>query len=404
MFIGQLSPDLDVTQIGGKTAGLGRAMELGLAVPAGFVVTRAALRHFLVKTGLEARVHALLTSEDDRGTRAECFAQLRADVLASAPPDELEAAFRAPAAALLERSLFGLAVRSSGVLEDSVQASFAGIYESFLCLTCPDGFWDAVRRCWCAAWSPEATDYARRFGLEPEPDQMAVLVQEVVSADAAGVIFTADPVTGDPWRFVLNAAFGLARDVVGGHAASDEFVLNWDGDRVLERRVVEKPAMLAATPEGVREIEVPEVRRNEPSLGDADAHKVAWAARALDRALGCRVDVEWALAGDDLYVVQVRPITALPEFFPHELSEEEKSRTWRRSEEVWYTAVPEDRRLVAPCSRMNGPWIAGGGMRRRTRRSVRRGGETSAILTAIATRLPGCGGETPRIPRTQSSS
>jgi len=348
MFIGRLSPDLDATQVGAKAAGLGRAMELGLAVPGGFVVTRAALRHFLAATGLEARVHALLTSEDDRGTRAECFAQLKADVLASAAPDELEAAFRAPAAALLEQSPFGLAVRSSGVLEDSARASFAGIYASFLGVASPAGFWGAVRLCWCAAWSPEATDYARRFGLEPEPDQMAVLVQNVIPADAAGVIFTADPVTGDPWRFALNSAFGLARDVVGGRAASDEFVLDWHDDRVLERRVAEKPTMLAPTPQGVREIEVPEVRRNEPSLADADVHKVVRAARALDQALGCRVDVEWAFAGDDLYVVQVRPITALPEFFPHELSAEERNRTWRRSEEVWYAAPPEDRRLVAP--------------------------------------------------------
>ena len=348
MFIERLSPDLDVTQVGAKAAGLRRAIELGLAVPAGFVVTRAALRHFLAATGLEARVHALLTSEDNRQTRTERFAQLEAEVLASVPPDDLATALSAPAATLLKQSPSGLAVRSSGVLEDSAKASFAGIYASFLGVTSPAGFWEAVRRCWCAAWSPEATDYARRSGLESRPDQMAVLVQEVIPADAAGVIFTADPVTGDPWRFVLNSAFGLARDVVGGHAASDEFVLDWDGDRVLERRAVEKSTMLAATPQGVARVELPEARRNEPSLADADVHEVARAARTLDRAFGCRVDVEWAIVGDDLYIVQVRPITALPEFFPHELSAEETKQTWRRSEEVWYAAPPEDRRLVAP--------------------------------------------------------
>lgn len=343
-----LSPNLDATQVGAKAAGVGRAIELGLAVPAGYVVTRAALQHFLEATGLEARVHALLSSKEDRVTRTECFTQLEADVLASDPPDNLVAALSAPATTLLEQSPCGLAVRSSGVLEDSATASFAGVYDSFLGVTSLPDFWDAVRRCWCAAWSPEATDYARKFGLEPRPDQMAVLVQEIILADAAGVIFTADPVTGDPWRFVLNSAFGLARDVVDGHAASDEFVLNWEDGRVLEQRVAGKPTMLTATPQGTVEVALPEARRNKASLADAKACEIARAVLALDRAYGCRVDMEWALAGDRLYVLQVRPMTALPDFFPYDLSEDEAKQTWRRSEEVWYAAPSQDKRLVAP--------------------------------------------------------
>ncbi|MFH0899690.1 MAG: PEP/pyruvate-binding domain-containing protein, partial [Pseudomonadota bacterium] len=140
-----LSPNLDATQVGAKAAGVGRAIELGLAVPAGFVVTRAALQHFLEATGLETRVHAFLSSRDDRVTRTECFAQLEADVLASDPPDNLVAALSVPATALLEQSPCGLAVRSSGVLEDSATASFAGVYDSFLGVTSLPDFWDAVR-------------------------------------------------------------------------------------------------------------------------------------------------------------------------------------------------------------------------------------------------------------------
>jgi len=177
---------------------------------------------------------------------------------------------------------------------------------------------------------------------------MGVLLQCLVPADRAGVLFTADPRTGDPWRFALHSVFGLARDVVGGHADADEFVLDWDSGRILEKRVVGKPTMLAAAPQGVREVELPEARRSEPSLEDSDAHEIARAARTLDRAFGCRVDVEWALAGDDLYVVQVRPIAALPEFFPHKLTEEEAKQTWHRSDEVWYRTPPQDERLVAP--------------------------------------------------------
>lgn len=348
MFIERLSPGLDVTQVGSKAAGLCCAVGLGLTVPRGLVVTREALRSFLAATGLEPRVRALLTSGASRQTRTELFSELEAEVLASDLPGDLTTELSAPVTALLTQSPSGLAVRSSSMLEDTPKASFAGVYRSFLGVASLDEFWQTVHRCWCSAWSPEATDYARRFGLEPRPDQMAVLVQEVVAADAAGVIFTADPVTGDPWRFVLDSAFGLACDVVGGHAASDRFVLEWDADRTIESRVVEKPTMLAVTPQGVREVEVREASRHTSSLAESSAHRIARAALALDRALGCRVDVEWALSGDDVHVVQVRPITALPEFFPHELSGDDAAQTWVPSEASWYRAAPQDKRLVAP--------------------------------------------------------
>ena len=269
-------------------------------------------------------------------------------MLESPIPQPVIEAVAPVARALLDESPHGVAVRSSGVHEDSAKASFAGAYDSFLGIRSEIDLWLAVRRCWCASWAPPAIDYARRMGIQPTADGMGVLLQRLVPADRAGVLFTADPRTGNPWRFVLHSVFGLARDVVGGHADADEFVLDWDSGRIIEKRVAEKPAMLAATPQGVREVELPETRRNEPSLADADAHRIARAARTLDRAFGCRVDVEWALTGDDLYVVQVRPIAALPEFFPHELTEEEAKQIWHRSDAVWYRTPPQDERLVAP--------------------------------------------------------
>ena len=349
VFVLQLQGGLDPSSAGAKAGNLARVMGMGLSVPPGRVVTRQALSLFLEQSGLLPRAERLVsdTRLDDTARVAE-YEALCEEVLKAPIPQPVIEAVTPMARALFDESPDGLAVRSSGVHEDSAKASFAGVYQSFLGIRCETDLWLAVRRCWCASWAPPAIDYARRMGIQPAVDGMGVLVQRLVRADRAGVLFTADPLTGNPWRFVLHAAFGLARDVVGGQAEADELVLDWDSDRVLEKRVVEKPVMLAATPQGVRQVELPETRRKEPSLADPEAHKIAQVARTLDRAFGCRVDVEWALAGNALYVVQVRPIAALPQFFPHELKAEEAEQTWERSVEGWYNAPPQDARLVAP--------------------------------------------------------
>ena len=348
-FVVQLQRELEPSSVGIKASNLSRVMEIGLSVPPGVVVTRQVLNLFLEQTGLLARAERLVDDSRLDGTaRAKEYEAFCEEVLVSPIPQPVVEGATPIVRALLDESLHGVAVRSSGVHEDSAKASFAGVYESFLGIHSEVDLWLAVRRCWCASWAPSAIDYARRMGIQPAVDGMSVLLQRLVPADSAGVLFTVDPLTGNPWRFVLHSVFGLARDVVGGHAGADEFILDWDSGRILEKRVAEKLTMLAATLQGVREVELPEARRNEPSLADRDAHRIARAAWTLDRAFGCRVDVEWALAGDDLYVVQVRPIAALPEFFPHELTEEEAKQTWHRSDAVWYRTPPQDERLVAP--------------------------------------------------------
>ena len=348
-FVVQLQGELDPSSVGIKAGNLARVREIGLSIPPGSVITRRVLSLFLEQTGLLPKAERLV---DDNGlddtARATKYEALCEEVLRSPIPQPMIEAVAPIAQTLLDESPYGVAVRSSGVHEDSAKASFAGVYDSFLGIRSEADLWLAVRRCWCASWAPSTVDYARRMGIRLAVDGMAVLLQQLIRADSAGVLFTADPRTGNPWRFVLHSAFGLARDGVGGHADADELALDWDSNRILEKRVVEKPAMLAATSMGIREVELPEKRRNEPSLADADAHRIARAARTLDRAFDCRVDVEWALADDELYVVQVRPIAALPEFFPHELTEEEAKQTWHRSDEVWYRTPPQDGRLVAP--------------------------------------------------------
>jgi pyruvate,water dikinase len=340
---------VDAAQVGGKAANLGRALSLGLRVPPAFVITREVLALFLSEAGLVMQVQAVLDGRElDRGARQRAYEDLCSSVRKASIPENLAAAVSDLAEAFLRSAPAGLAVRSSGIQEDLAKASFAGVYESFLGVSSVNELWDRVRRCWCASWSPQAVDYARKMGLDPLPDQMAVIVQELVPAESAGVIFTADPLTGNPWRFVLNAAFGLAQGMMDGSAPADRFVLEWDTGAVLERRIAEKPTALIPGRDGVQKVALPDSRRTAAALSDKTASQIGGLALLLDRAFDCRVDVEWAVAGQDVYIVQVRPITALPDFFPHELEGQDAEVTWRPSDPAWYTSVKEGERLVAP--------------------------------------------------------
>ena len=349
MVCAHLSSDVDAAQVGGKAANLGKARSLGLRVPPAFVITRGALALFLDETGLVTRVQAMLDDGGlDRRARQHTYEDLCASVLAASIPENLAEAVSDLAEEFLRSASAGLAVRSSGIQEDLEKASFAGVYESFLGVSSVDELWDCVRQCWCASWSPQVVDYARKMGLDLQPDQMAVIVQELVPAESAGVIFTADPLTGNLWRFVLNAAFGLGQGVMDGSAPADRFVLEWDTGTVLEKRVIEKPAALVAERTGVQQIALPDDQRTAAALSDAMASRIGGLALQLDRAFDRRVDVEWAVVGQDIYIVQVRPITALPDFFPHELEGQDAEVTWRLSELAYYTKARDGEDLVAP--------------------------------------------------------
>lgn len=336
----------NASQVGGKAANLANALALGMRVPAGFVVTRDVLAHFLEATGLMAAVKDYL--ETDWAHRG---AQWQHMVLVAPMPEAVRVEVESFAEKLLASAPVGLAVRSSGVHEDTATASFAGVFESFVGVATLEALWESLRLCWCSAWTPQAMSYAKRKKLEIAPDQMAVLVQEVVPADSAGIVFTADPLTGNPWRFVLNSTWGLAQRIVDGASPADRFVLEWDTGQILESHIAEKPTALIAEESGVKEVVLPDGQSKAASLSDAMIAQIGQLALQVDRAFDQRVDIEWAVNGDELYLVQVRPIVALPRFFPHALSAEEAKLTWTPLDPAWYVRAEEGKALVAPLFR-----------------------------------------------------
>jgi phosphohistidine swiveling domain-containing protein len=344
-----LSAAVNVLQVGGKAANLSRAATLGMRIPKGFVVTRNALTHFLEINAFMAPVKNLIERDwENSGDQRRRYDSLCSMVLATPISEEITAEVELFAKKLLVSAQAGLAVRSSGIHEDTAAASFAGVFKSFVGISTLEALWDKICLCWCSAWTPQAVSYARRKGLEIAPDHMAVLVQEVIPADSAGVIFTADPLTGNPWHFVLNSTWGLAQRIVDGESPADRFVLEWDTGHILKRHVAEKPAALISDATGVKEVALPDDKSATASLSDAMIAQIGQLALHLDRAFDQRVDIEWAVSGGELYLVQVRPIVALPCFFPHELSAKDAKLTWMPLEPVWYAQAEEGKALVAP--------------------------------------------------------
>jgi pyruvate,water dikinase len=204
-----------------------------------------------------------------------------------------------------------VAVRSSAVDEDGAEASFAGQHDSFLNVTGADDLRFALARCVASFGAERALEYRRASGLPEMPARVAVLVQWLVPADAAGVVFSANPVTGARDEVLVNASWGLGESIVGGTVTPDALRLAHDGLELRERRLGAKRVMTIAADRGTREVPVPGRMARLPAISDEQARAAAALALDLERRTGRPVDLEVAWAGPDLFLLQCRPITTL---------------------------------------------------------------------------------------------
>ncbi len=229
-------------------------------------------------------------------------------------PEGLRAELESYYSEMAERCGIGalrVAVRSSAIDEDGRDASFAGLYETYLNVVGIEALAAAVVGCWISIRLPRVIEYRRRCGLPAEGAQIAVLVQQMVQADVAGIAFSANPVTKQRGEVVINASWGLGESIVDGTVTPDTYIVA-KGDLVVrERQIAEKERMTIADPEGTREVAVPRFMRAQPTLDDARAVEIARLARLLEVEMGWPVDLEYAYHGEMLYLLQCRPITTL---------------------------------------------------------------------------------------------
>ena len=308
----------DAERFGGKSAGLGELIAAGIPVPPGFAISAAAFMAFLEGAGLGERVEAVLADLDPTDATAVADASRHlAEAMRSAPvPQELRAELARRYAELDAGSDAAVAVRSSALGEDSHEATFAGQQESYLWVRGADGVADAVRDCWVSLYSPAAISYRARLGAAgAAPAAMGVTVQLMVDAEISGVMFTCNPVSGDPSVTAINASWGLGLAVVGGEVTPDYYLVSKVTGEVLRQDVCSKDVQYVAGPErrGAVRTEVPAERREASCLDPGRLAELVELARSVHRHFGYHQDIEWAIDREGtLHVVQSRPVTAAP--------------------------------------------------------------------------------------------
>ena len=204
-----------------------------------------------------------------------------------------------------------VAVRSSAIDEDGPLASFAGQHETFLNVVGVEAVIDAVERCLASATTDQVLAYRNLHGLETEGIGVAVLVQQLVMSDVSAVLFSANPISGKRDEMILTASWGLGESIVGGTVSPDTWVIDAASQDIVVTRIGSKQRMTIAIPGGTREVDVPRMLRDQPSLSEDQVREIARLGRRLEAALGWPVDIEVAFAAGELYLLQCRPITTL---------------------------------------------------------------------------------------------
>ncbi|MGD6756594.1 rifamycin-inactivating phosphotransferase [Streptomyces sp. BH105] len=310
-----------IALVGGKGAHLGGLARIdGVRVPDGFCVTTGAFRRAVAHAPtLDERLDRLArTDPDDREAIRTLSAEIRGTVEGIGVPDDLAAEIRGALADLGERA--ACAVRSSATAEDLPTASFAGQQDTYLNIIGPEAILRHISRCWASLFSERAVTYRQRAGIDHRTVDMAVVVQRMVRPEASGILFTAEPVTGNRKVATVDAGFGLGEALVSGLVNPDVFRVR-DG-AVVERTVAAKQRAVYALPGGgTEEVTVDARRQEQPSLTDAQVVRLVELGRRIEAHFGRPQDIEWCLVADDattdagtaadFRIVQSRPITTL---------------------------------------------------------------------------------------------
>ncbi len=317
------SDDATLENVGGKGANLARLARAGFPVPPGFIVTTAAYKAFVEASALNATIEAVLST-----LRAEDPADLERASTA------IRAAFRAePVPTAISENVRGayaqlggcpVAVRSSATAEDLPDLSFAGQQDTFLNVIGDDELMSAVVECWSSLWTARAIGYRRRNDIDQGGVALAVVVQKMAAADASGVLFTANPLSGHRGQTVIDATLGLGEALVSGQVEPDHLVVETQTGRILERTVGRKQVATRELPGGGVVTAAVEAA-DRSALSDADAARLVELGRRVQAEYGAPQDIEWALADGSLALLQSRAITSL---FPVPPTEGDVQHLW----------------------------------------------------------------------------
>jgi pyruvate, water dikinase len=299
----------DEERFGAKNALLGELIAAEIPVPPGFAISSDAYLAAVEGLDLAGRgpeecarvIRELAVPEDLSAQIAQGYDELAATAGEDEPP---------------------VAVRSSAIGEDSEEATFAGQQETYLWVRGVEAVGRAVRDCWASIYSPEAVSYRAEMADEGAVPAMGVTVQLMVDAAVSGVMFTCNPVSGDPSTIAVNASWGLGLAVVGGEVTPDEYRVSKVTREVLSRSIGPKEVEYVPNPSGngAAKREVPPGRRDAACLGEAQLAALVDVGKRVEDHFGAHQDIEWAIARDasrpdglgELFMLQARPVTVKP--------------------------------------------------------------------------------------------
>lgn len=310
---------LRLDALGGKGINLCRLVRAGFQVPPGVVITTAGYREFVAVHNLEIQINALISGlhPDDPSAIEVASKTIRALFEQYEIPDSMATHLLAAYthmhghghAGALELSV---AVRSSATAEDLEEAAFAGQQETYLNVRGEAALLQSVRACWASLWTARAITYRSHKKIAAEGLALAVVVQQMVLSEASGVLFTVNPVSGARDEIVLNAAWGLGEAIVSGRVTPDTIIVEKKSGRIKEVTVSDKMVMTVQAETGIVELKVSEELRTARVLSDEHVGQLVKIAREVEAHYGAPQDIEWCMVGGELYLVQARPVTALP--------------------------------------------------------------------------------------------
>src|SRR5215203_2625566 len=305
----------DIALAGGKGANLGELSHAGLPVPPGFVITTTAYDAYVEANDIADVIVArasVARAEDPAGFE-QVAEGIRALFSGGKVPEAMAEEIRASYQELSEDRETPVAVRSSATAEDLAGASFAGQQETYLNVRGAEALLEGVKNCWASLWTARAMAYRARQGIGPATVSLAVVVQRMVESEAAGVMFTANPSNGRRDQATISAAWGLGESVVSGSVTPDSMVVEKGSGRLISRETANKEVMTVYTEGGTAERPVPEALHRQPVLDDEAVATLSRYGATIEELYETPQDIEWALGDGEFFVVQARPITALPE-------------------------------------------------------------------------------------------
>ncbi|WP_421909351.1 phosphoenolpyruvate synthase [Methanolacinia petrolearia] len=301
----------DIPSVGGKGASLGEMTAVGLPVPPAFVVTAQAFRKFLVTSGIDEKIFSTLKDIDveDSDLLENVAEKVKEIVMSAKMPEDIRNETISAYDKMGGDAV--VAVRSSATAEDLPDASFAGQQETYLNISGEKNLIESLQKCWASLYGARAIYYRVKQGFDHSAIDIAVVVQKLVYSEKSGVMFSSHPVTGEPTT-IIEGSWGLGEAVVSGMVSPDNYVYDSRSGRVIDRYIATKEIeILPDGTHGTKEIRVPDERQKTAVLSDAEIARLAKFAKISEEHYGVPQDVEWGIVGDEIFILQSRPITTI---------------------------------------------------------------------------------------------